>query len=76
MKRITLATLTVVLAAAATFAQKGQNPKGLYHLQQFIYEDGRQTAPNFSQYKYAADSVGLLVMFQPSRMATRWSGSR
>ena len=73
MKRIILATLMAVLAAAATFAQKEQNPKGLYRLQQFIYEDGRQTAPNFSQYKYAADSVGLLVMFQPSRLATRWS---
>ena len=73
MKRITLATLLVVLVTAATFAQKGQNPKGLYHLQRFIYENGRQTVPNFSQYKYAADSVGLLIMFQPSRLATRWS---
>ena len=73
MKRITLATLMVVLVTAATFAQKGQNPKGLYHLQRFIYENGRQTVPNFSQYKYAADSVGLLIMFQPSRLATRWS---
>ena len=63
----------VVLVTAATFAQKIQHPKGLYHLQQFIYEDGRQTAPGFSQYKYAADSVGLLVMFQPSQFATRWS---
>ena len=61
-----------LFAAAATSAQTNHDPKGLYRLKQFIYENGRTQLPGFSQYKYAADSVGLLIFYQHSRNNIQW----
>ena len=73
MKKILLMMLATLVATMAADAKTGQNPKGLYRLRQFVYEDGRTSPPSFSQYKYAADSVGLLVSFRPARTVTQWS---
>ena len=61
-----------MFATIATNAQKQQSPKGLYRLKQFIYEDGRTRNPGYYQYKYAADSVGLLISYSPSPNITQW----
>lgn len=61
-----------LFAATGTNAQTEQNPKGLYRLHTFIYQDGRKRPPNFFQYKYAADSVGLLISYRPSSSNTQW----
>ena len=73
MKNILLMMLAALVATMTADAKTGQNPKGLYRLRQFVYEDGRTSPPSFSQYKYAADSVGLLVSFRPARTVTQWS---
>jgi len=73
MKKILLTMLVALVATIASDAKTGQNPKGLYRLRQFVYEDGTTRPPSFSQYKYAADSVGLLVGYRPSRTVTQWS---
>ena len=64
--------MMALFAATGTNAQAEQNPKGLYRLQTFIYQDGRKRPPNFFQYKYAADSVGLLISYRPSASNTQW----
>lgn len=66
-------TIALLLAATSIYAQTEQNPQGLYRLKQFIYEGGRTAPPGFSQYKYAADSVGLLVSYRPYGITTRWN---
>lgn len=73
MKRILFVALVALLAAMPTFAKTEQSPDGLYKLLQFIYEDGRTRTPGFSQYKYAADSVGLLVSYSDHKDDTRWN---
>ena len=73
MKKILLMMLAALVATMTADAKTGQTPKGLYRLRQFVYEDGRTSPPSFSQYKYAADSVGLLVSFRPARTVTQWS---
>lgn len=73
MKRISFTTILAFLAIATMSAQKVQDPKGLYHLQKFIYEDGSERTPDFSQYKYAADSVGLLVSYRKAGSPQQWS---
>ncbi len=70
MKRVLSLSFLLLLA---TMGLTAQNPKGLYHLQKFIYQDGKTRVPPFSQYKYAADSVGLLISYRPSRNITQWS---
>ena len=65
--------LLLLFTTMATDAQTEKNPKGLYRLKQFIYEDGRTSPPGFSQYKYAADSVGLLISYRASQNTTQWS---
>lgn len=72
MKKVCLIALMALFAATGTNAQAEQNPKGLYRLQTFIYQDGRKRPPNFFQYKYAADSVGLLISYRPSASNTQW----
>lgn len=74
MKRICLMMLVALMATMTTVAQKIKNPQGLYRLKSFVYEDGRVSSPGFSQYKYAADSVGLLISYRASRNITQWSG--
>lgn len=46
MKKIILITLVALFAATTTQAKTEQNPKGLYRLKQFIYEDGSTAPPN------------------------------
>lgn len=73
MNKKTIITAFIALfAVTATSAQTNHDPKGLYRLRQFIYENGRTQMPGFSQYKYAADSVGLLIFYQHSRNNTQW----
>ena len=62
-----------LLAFTTVSAQKAQDPKGLYRLQKFIYEDGSERRPDFSQYKYAADSVGLLSAYSYSGSPQLWN---
>ncbi len=64
--------LMALFTVTGTFAKTGQNPKGLYRLQSFIYEDGGKRTPGFLQYKYAADSVGLLISYRPSATMNQW----
>ena len=67
MKKIILITLVALFAATTTQAKTEQNPKGLYRLKQFIYEDGSTAPPNNRempgaiQYIYAADTAGLIM---------------
>ena len=72
MKINVLMVVSLLFAAITSYAKTEQNPKGLYRLQTFIYEDGNKRAPNFFQYKYAADSVGLLISYRPSASTTQW----
>ncbi|MBR1934378.1 MAG: hypothetical protein IJ841_11945 [Prevotella sp.] len=74
MKRLPILSLLVLLAAVAGFAQTAKSPEGLYHLLKFIYQDGSSQVPSYSQYKYAADSVGLLISYRPSPTINQWSG--
>ena len=73
MKKTPLLTVLALISIMTANATPVQNPKGLYRLKQFIYENGSTRPPGFSQYKYAADSVGLLVSFRPSMRADKWS---
>ena len=73
MKKISFTTILAFLAIAMMFAQKAQDPKGLYHLQKFIFEDGSEKTPGYSQYKYAADSVGLLISYRKAGSPQQWS---
>ena len=73
MKKIVFSALLALMASLTVFAQNTKNPKGLYRLKSFVFENGNLKLPGYSQYKYAADSVGLLVSFTQSRSATQWS---
>lgn len=73
MKKYCMLVLVALFTVTTTYAQAQKSPKGLYRLKQFIYEDGRTNTPGFSQYKYAADSVGLLISYNRSRNITQWS---
>ena len=73
MRRFLSVAFLVLLTAMNGFAQTGQSPHGLYRLQKFIYQDGHSQVPSFCQYKYAADSVGLLISYRPSPTTTQWS---
>ena len=46
------------IATSMTFAQK-ENPRGLYKLQKFVYDDGTEKLPPFDQYKYCGNNVTL-----------------
>ena len=74
MKKICLMTFAALIAAMSVYAQKEKNPQGLYCLKSFIYEDGQTKIPGFSQYKYIADSVGLLISYRPARSNMQWGG--
>ena len=73
MKRFLFSALLALLTSLTVLAQNTKNPKGLYRLKSFIYENGSVKLPGYSQYKYAADTVGLLVSYTPSRSANQWS---
>lgn len=78
MKKIILITLVALFAATTTQAKTEQNPKGLYRLKQFIYEDGSTAPPNNRempgaiQYIYAADTAGLTIFYWPAASPTQW----
>ena len=73
MKKFILIIL-VALTAVGSFAEPtSKNPKGLYRLSKFIYQGGGFSYPNFSQYKYAADSVGLLIFYKPVTTKNQWN---
>ena len=65
-----LGSLAVLSAAWA-----GEQSRGLYRLQRFIYADGSSQMPNFNQYKYVADSVGLLVSGSRVSEPGRWGNA-
>lgn len=73
MRKVFLFALVALMCTMTVSAQNTKNPRGLYRLKSFIYEDGRTSIPNIKQYKYAADTVGLLVFYAPSRTTTQWS---
>ena len=72
MKKQILLLVVMLFAVIGGFAQTTQKPKGLYRLDRFVYQDGRTKSPGFRQYKYAADSVGLLIFYRPSGIKTQW----
>lgn len=74
LKRI-LTPIVILFAAIGCFAQtpQAERPQGLYRLQRFIYQDGRTSSPGFYQYKYAADSVGLLIFYRAFNNTTQWN---
>ena len=73
MKHFFSSIIISLFALATMSAQEVRNPKGLYRLQKFIYEDGSEKTPDFSQYKYAADSVGLLSAYSYSGSPQLWN---
>ena len=73
IKKFCLLSMVALMTTLMIHAQSEKRPKGLYRLKSFIYEDGRTSSPGFSQYKYAADTVGLLVSYRASRSVTQWS---
>ena len=64
---------TIAALFATVLPTMGQDPQGLYRLQKFIYEDGRENITHMSQYKYAADSVGLLVFYRNMGNTFQWN---
>lgn len=72
MKKILSLAIVALMTFSLTDMKAEEDPHGLYHLKRFIYQNGRTTVPAFQQYKYAADSVGLLVMWQGAPSANQW----
>lgn len=72
MNKFLYLAIVALMTLNLTDLKAGEDPHGLYHLKRFIYQDGRTTVPSFQQYKYAADSVGLLVMWQGATSANQW----
>ena len=72
MKKILYLAIAALMTLNLTDLKAGEDPHGLYHLKRLIYQNGRTTVPAFQQYKYAADSVGLLVMCQQAPTANQW----
>lgn len=78
MKKFFLMTIVAFATIMSTYAQTTQNPKGLYRLKQFIYEDGSTAPPNNRempgaiQYIYAADAAGLTIFYWPATSPTQW----
>lgn len=72
MKKILYLAIAALMTLNLADMKAGEDPHGLYHLKRLIYQNGRTTVPAFQQYKYAADSVGLLVMCQQAPTANQW----
>ena len=72
MKKILYLAIVALMTLNLADLKAGEDPHGLYHLKRLIYQNGRTTVPAFQQYKYAADSVGLLVMCQQAPTANQW----
>lgn len=77
-----------LMAISVVQAQK-ENPRGLYKLQKFFYDDGSEKEPPFEQYKYCGDNVTLQLdvsedlkagaaafrMFNNDRVVLNYTGS-
>lgn len=72
MRKIILTALVALVAVGGYAKTTTKNPRGLYRLQKFIYEDGSTKLPGI-QYKYATDSVTLTIFFNPSQSNTKWA---
>ena len=72
MRKIFLTALVALVAVGGYAKTTTKNPRGLYRLQKFIYEDGSTKQPGI-QYKYATDSVTLTIFFNPSQSNTKWA---
>lgn len=73
MKKTLFFLLALLLSFSAVCAEQ---PRGLYRLQRFVYADGSSRMPGFVQYKYAADSVGLLLIGPIVSQPGRWGRAR
>ena len=73
MKKTLFFLLALLLCFSAVCAEQ---PRGLYRLQRFVYADGSSRMPGFVQYKYAADSVGLLLIGPTASRPGRWGSAR
>ena len=63
MKKIIL-MLTIAIGAMGTAFAQQENPRGLYKLQKFVYDDGSENTPPFNQYKYCADNITMQISLQ------------
>ena len=72
MKKILYLAIVALMTLNLTDMKAGEDPHGLYHLARSIFHDGGIKVPAFQQYKYAADSVGLLVMWQEATGPNHW----
>lgn len=60
MKKKLLWALIAFISTAPLLAQQ-ENPRGLYKLQKFVYDDGSEKVPPFNQYKYCTDELALQI---------------
>lgn len=60
MKKTLIMAVAALLMAGAAMAQQ-ENPRGLYKLQKFIYDDGKEQVPPFNQYKYLTDDLSAQI---------------
>lgn len=60
MKKTIIMAVAALLMAGAAMAQQ-ENPRGLYKLQKFIYDDGKEQVPQFNQYKYLTDDMSAQI---------------
>ena len=74
MKRFFSISLLTFLAIATMSAQKVQDPKGLYHLQKFIFEDGSEKTPGYIQLNMLLTLSGCL--FPTEKPAALSNGAR
>ena len=72
MKKIVYLAIVAIMTLNLTDMRAGEDPHGLYHLKRSIFQDGKIKFPAFQQYKYAADSVGLLVTWQEATGSSQW----
>ena len=56
-----LALFTFAYTTVCLQAQK-ENPRGLFRLQKFCYDDKTERVPSFEQYKYCCDNITLTAM--------------
>jgi len=60
MKKILLLFILTAISSVSALAQQ-ENPRGLFKLQKFIYDDGSEKVAPFNQYKYCTDYITLQI---------------
>ena len=60
MKKQTITLMALMFSIGSMVAQTA-NPRGLFKLQKFVYDDGTELPANFEQYKFCGDNVTLQV---------------